>query len=108
MATDLRTSFERFSTRPSNIAVYGWTSEEAKLQEGKPDPNPVLSPMALSAVTAVRLGMDTTGSDKLRVAQPVQPDVNPYEGPQSWLSLSRSAVTKMGGAIVGTIQSTIA
>jgi hypothetical protein len=108
MATDLRTSFERFSTRPSNIAVYGWTKEEAALREGRPDPNPVLSPMPLSAVTAIRLGLDTSGSDKLRVAEPIAPEANPYEGPQSWLSLSRSAVQKMGGAIVGSIQSTIA
>jgi hypothetical protein len=108
MATDLRTSFERFSTRPSNIAVYGWTKEEAALQEGRPDPNPILSPMAATGVSAVRLGLDTSGSDKMRVAQPEAPEANPYEGPQSWLSLSRSAVQKMGGAIVTSIQGTIA
>ena len=108
MATDLRTSFERFSSGPSNIAVYGWTKEEAQLQEGRPDPNPVLSPMPTSAVTAIRLGLETAGSDKLRVAEPTAPQVDPYEGPQSWLSLSRSAVTKLGGAIVGSIQATIA
>lgn len=97
-------SYRRFTGNLENISLVGYTREEVQLQHGKPDPNPLLSPMAAPQISAVRLGLEPTGSDALRLARPVEPEQNPYEGPQSWLSLSRSAVRKMRGNIVGDLQ----
>ncbi|MEK7704827.1 MAG: hypothetical protein AAB426_07700 [Myxococcota bacterium] len=103
MATN-RIGYRRFSGNLANISEVGFTTEEVKLQHGKPDPNPLLSPMATPQVSAVRLGLAPTGSDKLRLGRPDEPEQNPYEGPQSWLKLNRSAVRKMRGNIVGELR----
>ena len=63
-------SYSRFTAMPPNIATYGATVEELKSQAGKPDANPVLSPMAASEVTQRRLSLSATGSDRMRVTPP--------------------------------------
>lgn len=90
-------SFSRFTTMPPNIADFGSTVEELKLQAGKPDANPALSPMAASEVSAKRLALSSTGSDKMRLALPTNANVNPYEGPKPASVLMRSALTKLKG-----------
>jgi hypothetical protein len=96
-------SFRRFTSVDPNIARFGSTVEEFQLQRGAPDPNPVLSPMANQAVTDVRLALTRTGSDRLRLDQPLEPSVNPYEGPKATLVLSRNAVKKLNGKVVGDL-----
>lgn len=90
-------SYSRFTAMPPNIATFGATVEELKLQAGKPDANPVLSPMAASEVTQRRLSLSTTGSDKMRLALPTNTMVNPYEGPKPVSVLMRSALQKLRG-----------
>lgn len=103
MATN-RISYRRFSGNLENISEVGYTPEEVKLQHGAPDPNPLLSPMAAPRLGALRLALDPSGSDHLRLGRPVEPEQNPYEGPQSWLTLNRAAVRKMRGSIVGELR----
>lgn len=90
-------SFSRFTTMPPNIADFGSTVEELKLQAGRPDANPALSPMAASEVTAKRLALSSTGSDKMRLTLPTGVQINPYEGPKPASVLMRSALTKLKG-----------
>lgn len=106
MADNL-TSFNRFTTLPANIAAYGATVEEFELQRGQPDVNPMLSPMASPRVTAPRLALQPSGSDNYRLGEPLQPSVNPYEGPKKTLVLSRSAVQKLSGNVVSQLQATV-
>jgi len=98
-------SFNRFTSLDPNISVHGMTVEEFELQRGTPDPNPMLSPMARSAVTELRLGLATEGSDRLRLGVPVEPDVDPYQGPKQILVLSRNAERKLGSGIMAELKS---
>lgn len=93
-------SYNRFTALPANISEFGMTAEEFKIQHGQPDPNPVLSPMAAPEVAQVRLSLSPSGSDNLRLGEPGQPAINPYEGPKSTLVLSRNAVTKLSGNVI--------
>lgn len=90
-------SYSRFTAMPPNIATFGATVEELKLQAGKPDANPVLSPMAASEVTAKRLALSATGSDKMRLTLPTGVAINPYEGPKPVSVLMRTALAKLRG-----------
>ncbi len=94
-------SYNRFTALPPNIGSFGVTVEELEIQRGKPDPNPVLSPMAAPRASEVMLALTPAGSDLLRMGNLIQPEVNPYEGAKSNLSLSRNAFRKLGGAIIG-------
>ena len=85
-------SFKRFTSIPANIAEHGATVEEYKLAQGRPDGDPVLSPMADPVVSEARLALAPTGSDSLRLGTPASPEANPYEGPRRTLVLSRNAV----------------
>jgi hypothetical protein len=100
-------SYSRFTALPPNISSFGGTVEEVQLQQGKPDPNPVLSPMPETRVAEARLSLGASGSDRLRLALPLQPDVNPYEGAKSTLSMSRSAVKKLSGSVVSDLESVV-
>ncbi|OGQ89094.1 MAG: hypothetical protein A2289_22770 [Deltaproteobacteria bacterium RIFOXYA12_FULL_58_15] len=97
-------SYNRFTTLPPVIMRYGWTEEEAAATRGKPDPNPLHSPMAASAATEVKLALVPAGSDKMRLAGPGEPKQNPYEGPKMTLGLSRNAVKKLSGNVIGQLQ----
>ena len=96
-------SFNRFTALPPIIARFGWTEEEAAATRGKPEGNPWLSPMAKNAVSDVRLALIPGGSDKVRLPQPTTPQTNPYEGPKPTLVLSRNAVKKLSGNVVGEL-----
>lgn len=100
---DNLTSFNRFTSVNPNIAIHGATVEELRSVAGKPDPNPVASPMPNAAVTDVKLALSLGGSDRLRLGNPDQPSINPYEGPKLTLVLSRSAVQKLKGNVVGEL-----
>ena len=100
-------SYNRFSALPANIANYGSTSEELALQKGAPDPDPVLSPMADAVVPSEQLALSRLGSDKLRLATPSQPMVNPYEGGKPNLVHSRHAVTKLAGPVIDQLKNLV-
>jgi hypothetical protein len=100
-------SFRRFTSVNPNIAEYGATVEEFVATRGKPDPNPVVGPMADTSVSNVRLALTTVGSDRLRVQNPSQPFQNPYEGPKRTTVLSRNAVTKLKGKILDDLRSLV-
>jgi hypothetical protein len=102
-----RVSYQRFTALPPNIAQYGATVEELELQRGKPDPNPILSPMPEARVADVRLALTPAGSDRMRLAMPVEPELNPYEGPRSVLGLTRSAHKKLTGNTLGELQKAV-
>lgn len=93
-------SFSRFTSLNPNIAEHGATVEELVSVRGKPDPDPIASPMANPAVSVIRLALANEGSDRLRLTGPLQPAVNPYAGPKRTLGLSRTAVTKLGGRVI--------
>ena len=97
-------SYSRFTALPPNISDYGATVEELQLQRGKPDANPALSPMAAPRIPAQRLFLKPRGSDQLRLGEPVEPDVDPYEGPRSVLTLTRSALRKLDSSVVAELQ----
>jgi hypothetical protein len=90
-------SYSRFTALPPNIADFGSTVEELKAQSGKPDANPILNPMAATEVSAKRLALSTTGSDKMRLGLPTNISINPYEGPKPASVLMRSALQKLKG-----------
>jgi hypothetical protein len=97
-------SYNRFTALPPVVMRFGWTEEEAASTRGKPDPDPVASPMASAAVSEVRLALAPTGSDKMRLRTPAQPAENPFEGPKRTLLLSRNAVKKLNGNVIGELQ----
>lgn len=97
-------SYNRFTALPPNIADYGASVEELQLQRGKADANPMLSPMPVPRVSLQRLFLKPGGSDQLRVGEPLVPVINPYEGPQSTLSLSRNALRKLNGRMLGELE----
>jgi hypothetical protein len=93
-------SFNRFTTLPANIAEYGATKEELALQRGTPDPNPVHSAMPARHVSETRLSLSPTGSDNARLARPLEPNQNPFQGPRRLVVLSRRAIKKLESAIL--------
>jgi len=97
-------SYQRFTALPPNISNFGVTLEELALVRGKPQGDPVLAPMASPRATEARLALVRGGSDRLRMAAPVEPMQNPYEGHRSTLFLSRSAVQKMQGHVLTHLQ----
>jgi len=96
-------SYARFTSINPNISQHGATVEELVRSRGTPDGNPVLSPMANPAVSEAQLALAAKGSDRLRLGNPIQPDPNPYEGPKRTLVLSRNAVTKLNGKVIGDL-----
>lgn len=96
-------SFNRFTAMPPIIARFGWTEEEAAATRGKPEGDPWLSPMAKPAVAETRLALARTGSDRIRLQQPTTPEANPYDGPKPTLVLSRNAVKKLSGNVIGEL-----
>jgi hypothetical protein len=99
--------FNRFTALPANIAEYGATKEEFEIQKGAPDPDPILSPMPQARVSDVRLALTPSGSDMTRVARPLEPNVNPFEGARKLVVLARQAVRKLDSAVVEQLQPTI-
>ncbi len=97
-------SYNRFTALPPVIARFGWTEEEAAAARGKPDGDPWLSPMATPQAAEARLALSPSGSDKLRLARPAQPEINPYEGSKPALVLSRSVARKLSGNVMGELQ----
>lgn len=97
-------SYNRFTALPPVIARFGWTEEEAASARGNPDPNPIHSPMAALAVPQTRLGLAPSGSDKMRLTAPASPAQNPFEGAKPTLVLSRTAVKKLSGNVIGALQ----
>ena len=81
-------SFNRFTALPNNIATYGSTPEELKLQAGTPDPNPSVSPMPSATPADVHLALGRLGSDQLRFQEPVTPAPNAFENNRLNLSVS--------------------
>ncbi|HET6344102.1 MAG TPA: hypothetical protein VFH51_04175 [Myxococcota bacterium] len=97
-------SYNRFTTLPPNIADFGATVEELKAQKGTPDANPAASPMAAPRVSRKRLSLRPAGSDEMRLAEPMEPEPDPYEGPQPVLSLSRNAARKLAGNVLTDLE----
>ncbi len=100
-------SFNRFTSLDPNIAQHGATVEELVRARGTPDPNPLLSPMASPGVSETRLALVNSGSDRLRLGDPTQPEVNPYEGPKRTLVVSRNAVAKLRGQVIADLQALV-
>lgn len=100
-------SYNRFTALPNNISDYGAGLEELRLLKGKPEKNPVVAPMAAPRRSRKLLALESTGSDEMRLAEPTEPNIDPYEGPQSTLSLSRTGAQKLGGAVLGDLQSVV-
>lgn len=101
-------SYNRFTTLPPNVADYGATVEELKLPRGKPDKNPAISPLPNPRTSERRLSLRTRGSDRLRLAEPAEPDLDPYEGPRSVLGLSRDAHLKLAGPALAALGEVVA
>ena len=101
-------SYNRFTGVSPNISEHGSTIEELKSTRGTPNKNPVATPMAAPLISQKQLFLRPSGSDQARLSEPTEPDIDPYEGPQSVLSLSRSAAQKLNGPIVGEIRSHLA
>ncbi len=101
-------SYNRFTALPPNISEFGVTVEEVQLQKGAPDANPVLAPMASPRVSETRLALAPGGSDRLRLENPASPQVNPFEGPKSTLSLSRNAVKKLSSNVIADLGNVVA
>ena len=93
-------SFNRFTAFPNNIATYGSTPEELKLQAGTPDPNPSVSPMPSATPADVHLALGRLGSDKLRFQEPVTPAPNAFENNRLNLSVSRAATKRLKSPIL--------
>jgi hypothetical protein len=97
-------SYSRFTAQPSNIASYGNTVEEIKSTAGKPDANPAVSPFTSPAPAMNLLALDGAGSDLQRLGQPTQPQVNPYEGPQTTISSNRNVLAKLNAGVLPQLE----
>ena len=60
-------SYNRFTAHPANISDYVPSLAGLTASAGKPDPNPVVSPMPRTKVSEAKLAFAAGGSDKLRV-----------------------------------------
>ena len=100
-------SYNRFSSLPANISSFGATVEEINLQHGTPDPNPVAAPMASPKVPEARLALGRGGSDQIRLGGPAEPVINPYEGAQPTLVLSRKVVQKLDSGVISQLQQSV-
>lgn len=100
-------SYNRFTTLPPNVADYGATVEELKLARGSPHKNPAVSPLPNPRLSQRRLALKPRGSDRLRLAEPQEPQVDPYEGPGSVLALSRDALGKLAGPVLSGVQEAV-
>lgn len=98
-------SFNRFTTLPTNIAEFGNTVDEIKLLRGKADKNPLVGPMAAPRRSRRLLSLSPAGSDEMRLEEPTEANLDPYEGPQSTLTLSRGGHKKLEAPILGALQS---
>ena len=99
--------FNRFTSLNPNIAQHGLTVEEFKSSQGAPEGDPIHSPMAAPSVSDTRLALVRRGSDNLRLNTPQGPEANPFEGPKRTLVLSRNAVTKLQGRVVGELNQVV-
>ena len=100
-------SYNRFSALPANISTFGATVEEINLQHGTPDANPVVAPMASPEVPEARLAFGRGGSDQIRLGGPSEPDINPYEGAQPTLVLSRKVVQRLKSGVISQLQQSV-
>ena len=107
MAIDNFSRFNSFTNVNPNIAELGYTAEEHRLAQGAPDGNPIHSPMAAPGVSETQLALKPAGSDRLRLGDPQQPVINPYEGPKRTLFLSRNAVAKLRGRVLQDLQNLV-
>jgi hypothetical protein len=96
-------SYNRFTALPNNIADYGSSVEELRALRGRPDKNPAVSPMAAPAVSQRELALNPTGSDTLRLAEPHEPGVDPYEGPRPVWVLSRLGTKKLKRGVLSDL-----
>lgn len=100
-------SYNRFTALPNNISDYGAGLEELRLLKGTPAKNPLAAPLAAPRRSRKLLALESAGSDEMRLAEPVEPNVDPYEGPQSTLSLSRTGAQKLDGTVLGDLQGVV-
>ena len=98
------TSYNRFTTLPPNIADFGASVEEFKLQRGTPDKNPAISPMAVPRASLRKLALAPRGSDRARLGELEDPDNDPFAGSRPPLSLLRAALSKMNGEALGALE----
>jgi hypothetical protein len=97
-------SYNRFTAQPSNISAYGATVEELKGPSGKPDANPAAAPFPAPGPAMNLLALNSSGSDRQRLGQPVQPTVNPYEGPQTTISQNRNVLSKLNSGVLPELE----
>jgi hypothetical protein len=100
-------SFNRFTALPNNIADFGASIEELKALRGAPDKNPVVSPMAKPAQSERELALAPAGSDSLRLQQPKEPGVDPYEGPRPVWVLSRVGAKKLRRGVLVDLEQAV-
>ena len=94
MTSNNMNSYERFTSLPVNISIYGSTVEEFELTKGKGkvETNVAIAPMPTRAAEPL-LG-PRISSDSIRVGAPAQPPVNEYEGFRHDYITIRGALTK--------------
>lgn len=100
-------SYKRFTTLPVNISDFGYTKEEVELQKGAPDANPALSPLASPRIPERQLALAPGGSDKLRLNDPPNVQVNPYEGPRPAVVVLRGAMQKLSSGVFNELKSVV-
>ena len=102
------TSFRRFSALPANIsAESGQTIEEINIARGAPNKDPRIGPMAAPRRSRRALALTPSGSDDLRVTEPVEPSVDPYEGPSSIHTLLRGATGKLNHPLLSSLKQVV-
>lgn len=100
-------SYNRFTALPNNISEYGAGLDELRLLKGRLEKNPAATPLAAPRRSRRLLALEATGSDELRLAEPQEPSVDPYNGPQSTLSLSRTGAQKLDSSVLGDLQGVV-
>ena len=102
------TSFRRFSALPANIsAESGQTIEEIRLARGAPNKDPRAGPMAAPRRSRRALALTPSGSDDLRVSEPAEPSIDPYEGPSSIQTLLRGATAKLNHPLLASLKQVV-
>lgn len=102
------TSFRRFSALPSNITEAGGLSvEEIRLNRGTPIKDPRANPLAAPRRSRRALALTPSGSDDMRLPEPVEPMADPYEGPASNLGLLRGAAGKLTHPVLDQLKKVV-
>jgi hypothetical protein len=93
-------SYTRFTALPNNLSEVLPSAEEIKLTRGKPDRNPVASPMASTRITGKKLALEPQDTYNLSLGKSPQSVADPFLGPESGFSGMNELIRKLSHPVL--------